>query len=135
MTETSSTTKQKKQRSYFKQSTLTRYVLDDGESYIEHKKLDEGLFQRYQDITSKIKIDRDGESSEVDMALGKQRAFLLENLVEGWNLLDENEKPVKFSPARLLELPPEIIGGLIQDIYENNPILQRGDDEDDEGKD
>lgn len=134
MTETKTKTEPKKQRSYFKLNALNRYVLDDGESYIEHKALDEGLFQKYQDITSKIKLDREGESTEVDMALGKQRAFLLDNLVEGWNLVDENEKPVKFSSQRLFELPPEVIGGLIEDIYESNPILQRAGDSDSEGK-
>jgi len=127
------TAEKTKQRSYFATEQVNRYVLDDGESYIEHKKLDEGGYQQYQDITSRIKLDRDGESTEVDMALGKQRRFLLDYLVTGWNLVDEHEKPVKFSNTRLLELPPHTIAGLIGDIYKSNPILS-GVDEDEEGK-
>lgn len=131
-TETKSASK--KQRSYFTKNIVNRYTLDDGESFIEHQKLDEGLFQRYQDLTSTIKLDREGESTEVDMALGRQREFLLDNLVVGWNLVDENNDPVKFSHKELKRLPPHIITGLINDIYNQNEILS-GADEDEEGKD
>lgn len=117
------TTPEKKQRSYFATTTVNRYLLDDGESFVEHKKLDEGLFQSYQDITSRIKLDSRGDSTEIDMALGKQRRFLLENLVTGWNLVDEDGNPVRFSPVTLLQLPPHIIGGLVDDIYRCNEIL------------
>lgn len=131
-TKDTDTTSKTKQRSYFTQDVLNRYFLDDKESFIEHKKLDEGLFQEFQDLTSRIKLDREGESTEVDMAIGKQRKFLLENLVEGWNLVDEAGSPVKFTVSRLLELPPHIITGLINDIYEKNEILSGADEE--EGK-
>lgn len=127
MTETK--TEVKKQRSYFATDSINRYVLDDGESFIEHKQLDEGLFQRYQDLTSRIKFDRDGETTELDMALGAQRQYLLENLVTGWNLVD-GDKPVKFSTTRLFELPPDIITGLLEDIYKSNKILAGESDED-----
>lgn len=126
------TTPVKKQRSYFTTKKLNRYVLDDGESFIEHKKLDEGLYQSYQDITSRIKLDRDGESTEVDMALGRQRKFLLENLVEGWNLVDGDGEPIRYTPRTLSELPPEVIAGLVEDMYKKNPVL--GGDDSDEGK-
>lgn len=119
----------RKQKSYFTKNTVNRYVLDDGESFIEHKRLDEGLFQQYQDITSNIKVGRDG-STEVDVALGKQRRFLLETLVTGWNLVDDEDNGIQFSPKELAELPPEIIQDLITDIYKKNPILG-GDEEDD----
>lgn len=111
------------QRSYFSTKTVNRYTLDDGVSFIEHKKLDEGRFQAYQDITSKIKLDRTGEHTEVDMKIGEQRRFLLETLVTGWNLVDEDEKPLQFTTSRLFELPPHIITGLVNDIYEKNEIL------------
>src|ERR1700759_2921193 len=107
-----------KQKSYFQKDVVHRYMLDDGESFIEHKKLDEGLFQQYQDLTSRIKVGRDGESTEVDMALGKQRRFLLENLVVGWNLVDEAGDPIRYTPPKLAELPPEIITKLVKDIYD-----------------
>lgn len=123
----------KKQRSYFTKEVVNRFVLDDGESFIEHKKLDEGLYQAYQDITSKIRVDRTGEHTEVDMKLGEQRRFLIENLVTGWNLIDEYQKPLKFSASRVLELPPHIISGLIEDIYAKNEILA-GEVDSEEGK-
>lgn len=123
-------TKVKKQRSYFTTESVNRYVLDDEESFIEHKPLDEGLFQKYQDITSKIKFDREGETTELDMALGAQRQFLLENLTTGWNLVDESGKAIKFSHTRLFELPPDIITGLLEDIYKSNKILAGESDDD-----
>lgn len=129
MTETTT----KKKRSYFVTDSVNRYQLDE-EAYIEHKKLDEGLFQAYQDITSKIRVDRTGEHTEVDMKLGEQRRFLLDNLVTGWNLTDEEDKPVKFTHNKLMQLDPSIITGLIDDIYEKNEILS-GERDSDEGKD
>jgi hypothetical protein len=122
-----------KQRSYFATDTVHRYSLGADGSFIEHKKLDEGLFQSYQDITSRIKLDRDGESTEVDMALGRQRRFLLENLVVGWNLVDDDGQPIRYNPTKLLQLPPHIIAGLVEDIYKNNEILSG--EESEEGKD
>lgn len=116
-----------KQKSYFAKEVVNRYQLDDGESFIEHRKLDEGLFQQYQDLTSKVKLS--GDSTEVDMRLGAQRRFLFENLVTGWNLVDESDKPVKFTPSRLLELPPHVMSGLFDHIHECNEILNSGDSE------
>lgn len=120
-----------KKKSYFTKAVVNRYALDE-EFFIEHIPLDEGLFQAYQDITSKIKLDNNGDT-EVDMRLGEQRRFLLDNLVSGWNLVDEDEKPVKFTPQKLRELPPHIISGLVGDIYKTNPILSGEGDA--EGKD
>lgn len=122
-----------KQVSYFAQSNLNRFFLDDV-NYIEHKMLDEGTFQRFQDLTSTIKIDRDGDNTEVDMALGKSRKFLLENLVSGWNLVGEDGNPAMFSITSLLSLPPHIIGKLVADIYDKNPVL-KGDSDEEEKKD
>lgn len=132
--ETQTAAKKPKQKSYFQKDQVNRFVLDDGESFIEHIQLDEGLFQRYQDLTSKIRLDREGDSTEVDMALGKQRRYLLENLVTGWNLVDEEGKPKKFTTQALLSLPPHVITDLVEDIYKKNEILNRGE-EDEEGKD
>lgn len=111
-----------KQISYFAGPQLNRFFLDEL-NYIEHKPLDEGLFEAYQDLSSTIKLDRDGETTEVDMALGKTRKFLLETLVTSWNLVDPAGAPIPFSPAKLRELPPHLIGKLVADIYEKNPIL------------
>lgn len=130
---TTAAPKEKKQKSYFVTETVNRWYLDDEESFIEHKPLDEGLFQAYQDLTSRIKLDREGESTEVDMALGKQRQFLTENLVTGWNLVDADNKPIQYTPQRLKQLPPHLIGGLVNDIYQKNEIL-RGDIDEESGK-
>lgn len=133
---TQTDTKTKTQRkSYFRKNLVHKYVLDDEESFIEHKPLDEGLFQSYQDLTSKIRLDRDGDSTEVDMALGKQRHFLLESLVTGWDLIDDDGDNIRFTQAKLFELPPDIIAGLVEDIYKKNPILSGSDEQTDaEGK-
>lgn len=120
-----------KQRSYFQGPKLNRYTLDDNVSYIEHKPMDEGVYEMFQDLTSTIKLDREGESTEIDMALGRSRKFLLETLVTSWNLVDGAD-PIPFSQKKLKELPPHVIGGLVRDIYAKNPILS-GDT--DEGKD
>ena len=123
-----------KQRSYFRTSKLNRFFLDDDTSYVEHKQLDEGLFQKYQDLTSTIKLDAAGQETTVDMALGKTRRFLVENLVTGWNLVDDNDDPIEYSPVKLLQLPPDIVSGVVQNIYEMNPVLRTDDGAADEGK-
>lgn len=115
---------EKKQRSYFVTDAVHRYTLDDGESFIEHKPLDEGLFQAFQDINSKIKFDRTGDTTEVDIKTGAQRQYLLDNLVTGWNLVGPDDKPVQFTKSRLHELPPHVISKLVEDIYEKNEILR-----------
>lgn len=123
----------KKQKSYFITDKLNRFHIDE-DSYIEHTPMDEGAYEGFQDLTSTIKVDRDGDSTEVDMKLGATRRFLLENLVVGWNLVDQEGAPVPFSHKKLRELPPHIIGQLVEDIYEQNPILRGELGDDDEGK-
>lgn len=118
--------KKKKQISYFTANKLNRFFLDE-DNYIEHQQLDEGVFEEYQDLTSTIKLDREGETTEVDMALGKTRKFLLEKLVVSWNLIGVDDFPIPFSHTKLRELPPHLIGKLVADIYEKNPILSGSD--------
>ena len=126
-------TRKKKQKSYFITDKLNRFFIDD-DSYIEHTPMDEGAYEGFQDLTSTIKVDRDGDSTEVDMKLGATRRFLLENLVVGWNLVDTDGSAVPFSHKKLRELPPHIIGELVEDIYEQNPILRGEIGDDVEGK-
>lgn len=123
-----------KQRSYFATDSVHRFMLDDGESFIEHKPLDEGLFQSFQDINSKIKLDRTGDTTEVDIKVGAQRQFLLDNLVTAWNLVDETGKPERFTQLKLKALPPHIISKLVNDIYEKNEILRPDSPDVEEGK-
>lgn len=123
----------KKQKSYFITDKLNRFFIDD-DSYIEHAPMDEGAYEGFQDLTSTIKVDRDGDSTEVDMKLGATRRFLLENLVVGWNLVDAENSPVPFSHKKLRELPPHIIGQLVEDIYKQNAILRGEINDGEEGK-
>lgn len=109
-----------KKKSFFQKDVRNRYMLDE-EFYIEHKPLNEGLFQAYQDLTSKVKLS--GDSTEVDMRLGEQRKFLFENLTTGWNLVDEEGESIGYSFPKLLELPPHILTGLFDHINECNQIL------------
>lgn len=120
------------QRSYFQTNKLNRVVLDDGLSYIEHKLIDEGTFEAFQDLTSTVKVDQGSSSTEVDLGLGRTRKFLLEMLVIGWNLVDEGGNSIPFTYNKLMELPPNVIAKVVDDIYAKNPILS-GDSE--SGKD
>lgn len=112
------------QRSYFNTNKLNRVLLDDEYSYIEHKLIDEGTFEKFQDLTSTVKLDKDNSSTEVDLALGRTRRFLLECLVVGWNLVDEANQGIPFTYSKLMELPPVVIHKVIEDIYEKNDILR-----------
>lgn len=114
----------KAQRSYFNSNKLNRILLDDGLSYIEHKLIDEGTFEKFQDLTSTVKLSQENASTEVDLALGKTRRFLLENLVVGWNLVDEADNALPFSYNKLMELPPKVIHTVVEDIYQKNDILR-----------
>lgn len=142
---------QTQQQDFFADAdTPNRYYLPDQVSFIEHKRLDEGAFQRYQDLTSNVKLGRDGETTEIDMKLGAQREFLFYKLVTGWNLVaiekttkkddegkdvtEEVRKAIPFSHQKLLKLPPHLLTGLIEDIYKKNPILSGETEEDAEGK-
>lgn len=123
------------QRSYFATNKLNRAMLDDGISYVEHKLIDEGVFEEFQDLTSTVKLNQVNQSTEVDLALGKTRRFLLQKLATGWNLVDESNNPIVFSYNRLMELPPQVIAKVIDDIYEKNPVLgSTSDDEAESGK-
>ena len=113
-----------KQRSYFNSNKLNRVVLDDGLSFIEHKLIDEGTFEAFQDLTSTVRLDRDNTSTEVDLALGKTRKFLLETLVVGWNLVDDSNNSIPFTYNKLMELPPVTLHAVIEDIYEKNDVLR-----------
>ena len=112
------------QRSYFNSNKLNRCTLDDGLSYVEHRLIDEGTFEKFQDLTSTVKLDKNSASTEVDLALGRTRKFLLENLTTGWNLVDEGNNPIPFSYKKLMDLPPAVIHNVIEDIYAKNDILR-----------
>lgn len=118
-----------KQRSYFNTNKINRVVLDDGLSFIEHKLIDEGVFQAFQDLTSTVTLNSNNQSTEVDLALGKSRRFLLEKLVFNWNLVDDAGNPIPFGYNKLMELPPDVIAKVVEDIYAKNPILGTTDAE------
>lgn len=115
---------------------------DADKTWFEHRKMTESDYQKYVDLTSKVKLagskkkGSDDDKAEVDMMLGTTRAFLVETLIVGWNLITENPKtgeiePLAVTPNNIKRLPPEIVKVWVDDIYDKNPILKS--DEEDEG--
>lgn len=115
--------------------------VEEDKSWFEHRKMNEDDYQKYVDLTSKVKLGNkkkgtENDKAEVDMLLGTTRAFLLEKLVVNWNIVTENPKTSKLevlpvTPNNMKKLPPEVVKVWIEDIYDKNPILKN--DEEDEG--
>lgn len=104
------------------------FVEDENErTWFEHRKMTEGDYQKYSDLTSVVKVGdkKKDERAEVDMKLGATRKYLLENLVVAWQVFDENGKQVPCTPANLLKMPPEVVRVWVDDIFEFNKILQQ----------
>lgn len=111
-------------------------------TWFEHRKMTEGDYQKYVDLTSTVKLgnqkskDKKDEKAEVDMQLGATRSYLLTNLAVAWNVVYENPKtgkvePLALTPNNINRMPPEVVKVWIEDIQEKNPILKS--EEDDEG--
>lgn len=95
-------------------------------TWFEHRKMTEGDYGKYVDLTSQIKLgskDED-ERAEMDMKLGTTRIFLLKTLGVDWNVIDENGQVIALSENNIKKLPPEIVKEWVDDIFEFNPILQ-----------
>ena len=100
---------------------------EDERTWFEHRKMNEGDYQKYSDLTSVVKVGdkKKDERAEVDMKLGATRKHLLESLVVAWQVFDENGKQVPCTPANLLKMPPEVVKVWVDDIFEFNKILQQ----------
>lgn len=107
-------------------------------TWFEHKKMTEGDYQGYIDLTSKVKIASKGkgkkegdDKAEMDMLLGTTRMYLIKSVVVGWNLVDEKGQTIPPTENNIKRLPPEVVKVWIDDIYEYNPVLKS--EEEDEG--
>ena len=114
------------QVNYFGLDTVHRFVLPDGESYIEHKQLNEGERKKFQDGASRdVTFDKAG-SAKMRMAPGAERHRLLEVAIVGWDLVGPTG-PVPFDrrslAAFLNDGSPEVIDLIEADIRKHNKWL------------
>lgn len=113
-------------------------LAEEDKTWFEHRKMTEADYQKFVDLTSKVRLanakkkNADGDDkAEVDMMLGKTRAFLISTLMVNWNVLGEEGKVLAATVNNVNLLPPEIVKVWLDDIYEKNPILKS--EEEDEG--
>lgn len=107
---------------------------DEDKTWFEHRKMTEGEYQKYVDLTSKVKLGSRKEKddrAEMDMMLGSTREFLLTNLFVDWNAVDEDGKPIPATAGNILKMPPEVVKEWIDDIYDFNPILKPEEESED----
>lgn len=112
---------------YFGSATW-QHVLSDGTSFIEHKKLKEGDLQKYRNGSNRdVTINRGTKDAKIRMAAGDDRALLLNIAVCGWDLHRDGQ-PVAYSEKSrdkvLADLDPDLVNGLVKDIYAKNPSLR-----------
>ena len=132
------------QRIYVKTAPETKRVYlptekdlpETDKTWFEHRKMTEADYQKYTDLTSKVKLANakkkgSDDKAEVDMMLGTTRAFLIETLIWDWNVIGEDGKILAKTPNNIKLLPPEVVKVWIDDIYEFNPVLKN--EEEDEG--
>lgn len=125
-------TQDRVQRSYFGTEETFNFMLDDGISFITHKKLNEGARRRYQnDQNKEIAIKKATQDYVMKLAPGDSRHLLLTLAVCNWNLVDDNGRPVPFSKGSpgstweqfLQRAEPSLIDDLEAEIREKNPWL------------
>jgi len=116
----------------------TEKDLEEGDkTWFEHRKMTEADYQKFVDLTSTVKLanakkkGKEDDKAEVDMMLGKTRAFLIQTLMVNWNVIGEDGKVLAATMNNVNLLPPEMVKVWIDDIYEKNPILKS--EEEDEG--
>lgn len=111
--------------------------VEEDKTWFEHRKMTEADYQNFVDLSSTVKLanakkkgNKDGDDkAEVDMMLGKTRAFLIKTLMTNWNVIDESGKVLAATPNNVNLLPPEMVKVWIDDIYEKNPILKSEEEE------
>lgn len=109
---------------------------EEDKTWFEHRKMNEADYQNFVDLTSTIKLanakkkSKDGsDKAEVDMMLGKTRAFLIKTLMVNWNVIDETGKVLAATSNNVSLLPPEVVKVWIDDITDKNPILKSEEEE------
>lgn len=112
-------------------------LAEEDKTWFEHRKMTEADYQKFVDLTSTVKLanakkkGREDDKAEVDMMLGKTRAFLIQTLMVNWNVIGEDGKVLAATMNNVNLLPPEMVKVWIDDIYDKNPILKS--EEEDEG--
>jgi len=109
---------------------------EEDKTWFEHRKMTEADYQKYVNLTSTVRLantkkNKEDDKAEIDMMLGTTRAYLVENLIVNWNIIDENGKVLAVTANNIKRLPPEIVKVWVDDIYDKNPILRA--EEEDEG--
>lgn len=110
---------------------------EDDKTWFEHRKMTEADYQKFVDLTSKVRLanakkkGKDDDKAEVDMMLGTTRAYLVKTLMTNWNIVGEDGKVLAATENNVNLLPPELVKVLIDDIYDKNTILKS--EEEDEG--
>lgn len=105
-----------------------RFMLPDGVSYFEHKKLMEGDLRTYRNGSNRdVTINRGTRDARIRLAAGDDRKLLVELAVCGWDLVRDGS-PVAFSDKSkatvLAAFDPDVIDGLVKDINDKNPALR-----------
>lgn len=115
------------QQDYFGFGSSEKYVMPDGFSYIEFRRMNEGKKKAFQDKTSKdLVLERNSGNARMSVLQGSERHELIKSCVTNWNL-KRNGEPIAFSALNLndfLELAdPLVIEGLEKAIRKANPWL------------
>jgi hypothetical protein len=108
---------------------------EDDKTWFEHRRMDEESFQRYQNLTSKVKLGdkkKENDKTEFDMMLGTTRQFLLKELAVAWNVTDEKGDVVPMVESTIKRMDPRVIKVWIDDIHEFNECLQPDEEEEEE---
>lgn len=105
-------------------------------TWFEHRKMVEGDYGKYQDLTSQITLGskEEDERAQMDMKLGATRVHLILSQGVDWNVIDDKGTVIALSENNVRKLPPEVIKEWVDDIYAFNPIL-RNEKEDKASKD
>lgn len=113
---------------YWGSSETVRWVLPDGNQWLEIKKMNEGDRARYQyEAQLKMTTKRKSGDTEIDLDQAKDRASLIRNSVVNWNMRKGGEI-VPFNRqalgAWIVATNPNHIDNLITKIRKFNPFLQ-----------
>lgn len=115
------------QQDYFGFDQTDTIILPDGESYIEHKLLNEGQRRKYLNaVNREVKVQRVTGDALMKMQPGEEKKVLLEMAIVGWNLL-RGGNPLPFTKGNLTEFldkaNPKIIDLIEKEVRKANAWL------------
>ena len=104
-----------------------KFMLPDGVSYIEYRRMNEGQKKAFQDKTSKdLVLERQSGNARMSVLQGSERHELIKQCVTGWNL-KRGDSPVPFTTVMLSDFlnltDPLIVEELEKAIRKANPWL------------